>query len=107
MARLRAADGVGAAGASPGTGGGAHGRWHLDIVWRRTAAKAALKDFQAAERAGAIDLVDAAGVVHAAEDKIRFEETADPSGERWAERGAIAGGVVGLRQPAREPAEDA
>lgn len=62
-------------------------------------AKAALKDFQAAERAGAINLVDAAVVVHTAEDKVRFEETADPSGKRWAKRGAIAGGVVGLIFP--------
>lgn len=62
-------------------------------------AKAALKDFQAAERAGAINLVDAAVVVHTAEGKVRFEETADPSGKRWAKRGAIAGGVVGLIFP--------
>ena len=62
-------------------------------------AKAALKDFQAAERAGAINLVDAAVVVHTAEGKVRFDETADPSGRRWAKRGAIAGGVVGLIFP--------
>ena len=62
-------------------------------------AAAALKDFQAAERAGAIDLVDAAVVVHTAEGKVRFDETADPSGRRWAKRGAIAGGVVGLIFP--------
>jgi uncharacterized membrane protein len=62
-------------------------------------AAAALKDFKAAERAGAIDLVDAAVVVHTAEGKVRFDETADPSGRRWAKRGAIAGGVVGLIFP--------
>jgi uncharacterized membrane protein len=62
-------------------------------------AKAALKDFQAAERAGSIYLIDAAVVVHGAEGKVRFEETADPSGKRWAKRGAIAGGVVGLIFP--------
>ena len=62
-------------------------------------AGAALKDFQAAQRAGAIDLIDAAVIVHGAEGKVRFEETADPSGKKWAKRGAIAGGVVGLIFP--------
>ena len=62
-------------------------------------AGAALKDFQAAQRAGAIDLIDAAVIVHTAEDKVKFEETADPSGKKWAKRGAIAGGVVGLIFP--------
>src|SRR5262249_46371474 len=62
-------------------------------------ARAALKDFQAAERAGSIDLIDAAVVVHTAEGKVTFEETADPSGKTWAKRGAIAGGVVGLIFP--------
>jgi uncharacterized membrane protein len=62
-------------------------------------AGAALKDFQAAERAGSIDLIDAVVIVHAAEGKVKFEETADPSGKRWAKRGAIAGGVVGLIFP--------
>jgi len=62
-------------------------------------AGAALKDFQAAQRAGSIDLIDAAVVVHGAEGKVRFEETADPSGKKWAKRGAIAGGVVGLIFP--------
>ena len=47
-------------------------------------AAAALKDFQAAQRGGAIDLIDAAVIVHTADDKIRFEETADPSGKKWA-----------------------
>jgi len=62
-------------------------------------AKAALKDFQAAQREGAIDLIDAAVVKHTAEGKVKFEETADPSGKRWAKRGAIAGGIVGLIFP--------
>jgi uncharacterized membrane protein len=38
-------------------------------------------------------------VIHTAEDKVKFEETADPSGKKWAKRGAIAGGVVGLIFP--------
>ena len=59
----------------------------------------ALKDFQAAQRAGSIDLIDAAVIMHGADGKVRFEETADPSGKRWAKRGAIAGGVVGLIFP--------
>jgi uncharacterized membrane protein len=62
-------------------------------------AAAALKDFQAAHREGAIDLIDAAVIVHTAEGKVKFEETADPSGKKWAKRGAIAGGVVGLIFP--------
>jgi uncharacterized membrane protein len=62
-------------------------------------AGSALKDFQAAERAGSIDLIDAAVVVHTAEEKVKFEETADPSGKKWAKRGAIAGGLVGLIFP--------
>jgi len=62
-------------------------------------AAAAAKDFQAAQRDGAIDLIDAAVIVHTADDKVKIEETADPSGKKWAKRGAIAGGVVGLIFP--------
>lgn len=62
-------------------------------------AGAALKAFQTAQREGAIDLIDAVVIVHGAEGKVKFEETADPSGKRWAKRGAIAGGVVGLIFP--------
>jgi uncharacterized membrane protein len=62
-------------------------------------AAAAAKDFQSAERDGAIDLIDAAVIVHTADGKVKFEETADPSGKKWAKRGAIAGGVVGLIFP--------
>lgn len=64
-----------------------------------TEAGAALKDFQSAHRSGAIDLIDAAVIVHRADGKVKFEETADPSGKKWAKRGAIAGGVVGLIFP--------
>jgi uncharacterized membrane protein len=59
----------------------------------------AAKDFKAAQRDGAIDLIDAAVVVHTAEGKVTIDETADPSGKKWAKRGAIAGGVVGLIFP--------
>lgn len=62
-------------------------------------AAAALKDFESAQRSGAIDLIDAAVIVHTADDKVKFDETADPSGKKWAKRGAIAGGVVGLIFP--------
>ncbi len=62
-------------------------------------AGAALKDFQAAQHAGAIELIDAAVIVHTADDKVKIEETADPSGKKWAKRGAIAGGLVGLIFP--------
>ena len=62
-------------------------------------AAASLKDFESAERAGAIDLIDAAVIVHTADGKVKYEETADPSGKKWAKRGAIAGGLVGLIFP--------
>jgi len=62
-------------------------------------AGAALKDFRAMDREGSIDLIDAAVVVRGADGKVRFEETADPSGKKWAKRGAIAGGLVGLIFP--------
>ena len=62
-------------------------------------AASALKDFQAAHHMGAIDLIDAAVIVHTADGKVKFEETADPSGRKWAKRGAIAGGLVGLIFP--------
>ncbi|HET6171587.1 MAG TPA: DUF1269 domain-containing protein [Gaiellales bacterium] len=62
-------------------------------------AAEAVKDFKAAQRDGAIDLIDAAVIVHTADGKVKFDETADPSGKKWAKRGAIAGGVVGLIFP--------
>ena len=62
-------------------------------------AGAALKDFKTADREGAIDLIDAAVIVHRADGKVNIEETADPSGKKWAKRGAIAGGLVGLIFP--------
>jgi uncharacterized membrane protein len=58
-----------------------------------------LKDFQAMDKEGSIELIDAAVIVHTQEGKVKFEETADPSGKKWAKRGAIAGGVVGLIFP--------
>src|SRR4051794_30358438 len=64
-----------------------------------TQAGDALKDFRTMHNEGSIDLIDAVVVVHGADGKVRFEETADPSGKTWAKRGAIAGGVVGLIFP--------
>jgi uncharacterized membrane protein len=63
------------------------------------AAGAALKDFKVMDREGSIELIDAAAIVHRADGKVHFEETADPSGKKWAKRGAIAGGLVGLIFP--------
>ena len=40
----------------------------------------ALKAFQSAQRAGAIDLIDAAVIVHGTDDKVTFHETADQIG---------------------------
>src|SRR3954463_14058428 len=62
-------------------------------------AGTALRDFQAMDREGSIELIDAVVVVRGADGKVKFEETADPSGRKWAKRGAIAGGVVGLIFP--------
>ena len=59
----------------------------------------ALRDLRAMDREGSIELIDAAVVVRGADGKVRFEETADPSGKKWAKRGAIAGGLVGLIFP--------
>lgn len=62
-------------------------------------AGAALKDFQAMDHAGSIELIDVAVIVRRADGKVHFEETADPNGKKWAKRGAIAGGLVGLIFP--------
>jgi uncharacterized membrane protein len=62
-------------------------------------AGVALKDFRAMDREGSIDLLDAVVLVHGTDGKVRYEETADPSGKKWAKRGAIAGGLVGLIFP--------
>lgn len=59
----------------------------------------ALKDFQAMDREGSIELLDAAAIVHTAEGKVHFKETADPGAKTWAAGGAIVGGVVGLIFP--------
>jgi uncharacterized membrane protein len=64
-----------------------------------TQAAQSLKDFQTMNREGSIDLIDGAVIVHTQDGKVKFEETADPSGKKWAKRGAIAGGVVGLIFP--------
>jgi len=62
-------------------------------------AATALQDFRAMDREGSIELIDAVVVVRDTEGKVTYEETADPSGKRWAKRGAIAGGLVGLLFP--------
>ena len=64
-----------------------------------TSAGVALQDLKSMEKARSIELVDAALVVHDAEGKVHYEETADPSGKKMAKRGAIAGGLVGLIFP--------
>lgn len=59
----------------------------------------ALKDFQAMDRQGSIELIDGVVVVHGTDGKVRFKETADPSGKKLGKRGAIAGGLIGLIFP--------
>jgi uncharacterized membrane protein len=58
-----------------------------------------LKDFKSMDKEGSIDLIDAAVIVHTQEGKVKFQETADPSGKTWGKRGAIAGGIAGLIFP--------
>lgn len=65
----------------------------------QTQAGEALKDFQAMDREGSIELIDAAVIVRSTDGKVQFEETVDPSGKKWAKRGAIAGGLVGMIFP--------
>ena len=62
-------------------------------------AGSALADFRAMDREGSIDLIDAAVIQRRADGKVHFAETADPSGKKWAKRGAIAGGIVGIIFP--------
>src|SRR3954449_4487601 len=64
-----------------------------------TSAGVALRDLKDMEHARSIELIDAALVVRDTEGKVHYEETADPSGKKWAKRGAIAGGLVGLIFP--------
>ena len=64
-----------------------------------TEAKDMLRDFQQAKKAGSIDLIDAAVIVRKADGKVKIEETADPGAKKWAGRGAIAGGLLGLIFP--------
>jgi uncharacterized membrane protein len=64
-----------------------------------TEAKEALQDFMMMEDQGSIDLIDGVVIVRGLDSKVKFEETADPGGRKWATRGAIAGGLVGLIFP--------
>jgi len=62
-------------------------------------AKEALRDFQAANSEGSLDLIDAAVIVRTADDKLEIEEAADPDGRRMGKRGLLVGGLVGLIFP--------
>src|SRR4051812_40196873 len=64
-----------------------------------TEADDSLQELKAMAQGGAIELVDAAVVIHDVEGKVTFKETADPSGKTWAKRAAVAGGLVGLIFP--------
>jgi uncharacterized membrane protein len=69
------------------------------VFGNETEAKEMLRDFQAAQKQGSIDLIDAAVIVRTSDGKVKVEETVDPSAKKWAGRGAIAGGLVGLIFP--------
>src|SRR3954471_23322275 len=71
----------------------------IAVFNNETEAATALKDWRAMDREGSVNLIDGVIVVHEAGGKVTFEETADPSGKKWAKRGVIAGGVVGLIFP--------
>ena len=62
-------------------------------------AAAALEDFRAIDPDGSVELVDAVLIVRGADGKVRIQETADASDEKWAKRGAVAGALVGLIFP--------
>jgi uncharacterized membrane protein len=51
------------------------------------------------DRDGSIDLIDAAVIVRTRDGKVRFHETADAGPLKWAARGAVAGGILGLVFP--------
>jgi uncharacterized membrane protein len=71
----------------------------IAVYDNETQAAQSLKDFKTMDRDGSIDLIDAAVIVHRQEGKVTIEETADPSGKKWAKRGAVAGGVAALIFP--------
>lgn len=62
-------------------------------------ATVVLQEFRTMDRAESIGLIDAAAVVRGADGKVRFDEPADPDVKKWAKRGVIAGGLVGLIFP--------
>jgi uncharacterized membrane protein len=62
-------------------------------------ATEALKVFRERDRDSSTELVDAVVVVRDTSGKVSYGETADPGSKRWATRGAIAGGLVGLLFP--------
>jgi uncharacterized membrane protein len=62
-------------------------------------AKTSLRDFQAMDKAGSIDLIDAAVINRHEDGKVTFEETTDPDGKTWGKRGLIVGGLAGLIFP--------
>jgi uncharacterized membrane protein len=64
-----------------------------------TSAQGALETLRRMDRDGVIELVDAAAVVKRPDGKVAITETADPSTKKWALRGAVAGGVLGLVFP--------
>jgi uncharacterized membrane protein len=59
----------------------------------------ALKTLRRMHDEDVIELIDAAAVVRRADGKVTFTESGDPSTKRWAARGAVAGGLVGLIFP--------
>jgi uncharacterized membrane protein len=58
-----------------------------------------LAGYRQMDKDGTIKLVDAIAVVRGADGTVSFVESPDPSPKKWATRGAVAGGVVGLIFP--------
>jgi uncharacterized membrane protein len=62
-------------------------------------ADEALKTLRRMHSEKVIELIDAAAIVRRADGKISFTESGDPSTKRWAVRGAVVGGLVGVIFP--------
>jgi uncharacterized membrane protein len=58
-----------------------------------------LRQLQRMHGDNVIELIDAAAIVRRADGKVTYTESGDASTKRWATRGAVVGGLVGLIFP--------
>lgn len=59
----------------------------------------ALKTLRRMHDEHVIELIDAAAIVRRADGKVTYTETGDPSTKKWAARGAVVGGLLGVIFP--------